>query len=295
MKPQHVEFLDKDHFENKYHRIGPSNSLLHFIDFFWETRFEDLWVKYPKGFSDVLFPNIGYTYLINLGTPFIMQLNDEKFEVKQHGFLPRHKNIECHHKAGNQIFGIKFKISPILFEKKINFSEYSEYIFPLSYLLDEILIKNLKKAPDFETRVKLATAYYNDIIEKKSNAIKSIMVVSEILDYCYRNNQFNISFETLAARYQISPRTLQRYFETCIGISGKAALQTMRIRKAVTHLSNTPNDFHYSQYGYYDYSHFFKHLKQFIQESRLQILQPHLKILEGIHKPVKPERKAPVY
>ncbi len=286
MKPQHVEFLDKDHFEKKYHRVGPSHTLLHFIDFFWETRFEDLWVKHPKGFSDVLFPNIGYTYLINLGTPFVMQLNDEKFEVKQHGFLPRHKNIECHHKAGNQIFGIKFKISPILFEKNINFSEYKEYIFPLSYLLDETLIKNLKKSPDFETRVKLATSYYNDMIEKKSNAIKSIMVVSEILDECYQNNQFNISLETLAMQYQISPRTLQRYFETCIGISGKTALQIMRIRKAVMHLSNDSNNFHYSNYGYYDYSHFFKHLKQFMQKSRLQILQPHLKLMKGLQKPV---------
>ena len=285
MKPQHVEFLDKDHFEKKYHRAGPSHSLLHFIDFFWETRFDDLWEKHPQGFSDVLFPNIGYTYLINLGTPFIMQLDDEKHEVRQHGFLPRHKNIECHHIKDNHIFGIKFKISPVLFEKKINFSEYKEYIFPLSYLVDETLIKNLIKAPDFNTRVQLATAYYHSIVKNKSNALKSIMIVREILDQCYQNNQFNISFETLAESYQVSPRTLQRYFETCIGISGKTALQIMRIRKAVTHLSNDPGNFHYSNYGYYDYSHFIKHLKQFLQKSKLHMLQPHLKLLQGLHKP----------
>lgn len=284
MKPQHVEFLDKEHFEKKYHRVGPTNSLLHFIDFFWETSFDDLLKVHAHGFSDVLFPNIGYTYLINLGTPFVMQLDDEKFEVKQNGFLPRHKNIECHHIKGNHIFGIKFKISPILFEKKINFSEYKESISPLSYLVDKSLITNLKKAPDFKSRVLLATAYYNSIVEKKSQTINSIKVVREVLDQCYQNNQFNISLEELASEYQVSLRTFHRYFETTIGISGKNALQIMRIRKAVTQLSSDPGNFHYSTYGYYDHSHFYKHLKLFMERSKFHTRQPHLKLLEGLHK-----------
>ena len=67
---QHIEFFHIDHFEINYHRILPPAGLSHFIDFFWETRFEELWKKYPKGFSDAQFPNIGYTFIINLGTPF---------------------------------------------------------------------------------------------------------------------------------------------------------------------------------------------------------------------------------
>ena len=285
MEPvQHVEFFNQDHFEKKYHRVQPPPVLSHFIDFFWETRFDELWDEHPRGFSDVLFPNIGYTYLINLGTPFVMQLDDEKFEVKQHGFLPRHKNIECHHRVGNCIFGIKFKISPVLFEKKINFSEYREYIFPLSYLVDDSLIKKLKKAADFNSRVKLATEYYQSIVEKHKDSLASVMMVTEILGNCYKNNLFNHSIEQIAASYKISARTLQRYFETCTSLSGKTALQIMRIRKAVTHLYTSPHDFHYSKYGYYDFSHFCKHLKQFMQKSKLHTFQPHLKLLEGLHK-----------
>jgi hypothetical protein len=78
---QHVEFFHIDHFENNYHRVSPPPSLAHLIDFFWETDFDHLWKQYPKGFSDALFPNIGYTYLINLGTPFIMQLEDRDYEM----------------------------------------------------------------------------------------------------------------------------------------------------------------------------------------------------------------------
>jgi len=110
------------------------------------------------------------------------------------------------------------------------------------------------------------------------------MMVTEILGNCYKNNLFNHSIEQIAASYKISARTLQRYFETCTSLSGKTALQIMRIRKAVTHLSTSPNDFHYSKYGYYDFSHFCKHLKQFMQKSKLHTFQPHLKLLEGLHK-----------
>jgi len=110
---QHVEFFHQDHFEHKYHRKKAKKSLAHFIAFFWETDFEQLWEQYPTGFSDALFPNIGYTYLINLGTPFVMQLENERYEIRSHSFLPRSKNMICHHSAGNRIFGIKFKVSPV--------------------------------------------------------------------------------------------------------------------------------------------------------------------------------------
>ena len=56
------------------------------------------------------------------------------------------------------------------------------------------------------------------------------------------------------------------------------------IRKATAHLANSPHDFHYSLYNYYDHSHFYKHLKQFLQENTLKNLQPHLMLLEGLHK-----------
>src|SRR5262249_28660841 len=114
---QHVEFFNKDHFEEKYHRITPAAGLRLFIDFFWETNFDDLWKAHPKGFSDVLFPNIGYTYLINLANPFIMQAGDKKIEMKSDGFLPRHTSLECYHRPGNKLFGIKFRVSPVIFEK----------------------------------------------------------------------------------------------------------------------------------------------------------------------------------
>jgi AraC-like DNA-binding protein len=281
---QHVEFFHKEHFEQNYHRVAPPSGLSHFIDFFWETDFDALWSRYPQGFSDALFPNIGYTYLINLGTPFTMQLEDRNFEMKTDGFLPRHTCLECYHRPGNKIFGIKFRISPVIYEKKVNFGEYREYIFPLSYLLDQTILDKIKNAAGFTDRVQLVTDHYLPIVKNNREANHAIQVVTEILDDCFQHNTFTVPIEERAALYHISCRTLQRYFEMTTSISSKKALQIMRIRKATAHIAHSPSTFHYSTYGYYDHSHFYKHLKKFLHKNTLQSLQPHLKLLSTLHQ-----------
>ena len=281
---QHIEFFDIDHFENNYHRVKPVKELSLFIDFFWETKFDSLLHQYPDGFSDALFPSIGYTYLINLGTPFTMQVDEEKFEMKTDGFLPRHKAIECYHQVGNRLFGIKFKVSPVIFEKKINFSEYKNYIFPLVYLLDPAVTSKIKLANDFESRITILTEYFTAIVKKYPAPLLSIKIVTEILEHCNATNNFKIPVKFFAEKYNISTRTLQRYFESHTSLGSKKALQILRIRKATHHLATSPKDFHYSLYGYYDHSHFYKHLKSFLQKSTLQKLQPHLKLLEKLHQ-----------
>jgi AraC-like DNA-binding protein len=278
---QHIEFFHKDHFSFRYHRKKPKNSLAQFIDFFWETDFDSLWSLYPEGFSDALFPNIGYTYLINLGTPFTLQLEDECFNIKGDGFLPRHKNMICHHSTGNKIFGIKFKVSPIVFEKKINFHEYREYIFPLAYLIDRSVIDRIKEMASFEKRVELISAYYDRIIDKYCGSLRYVNIVTEILNNYSVNDNFKISIDGLAKKYGLSTRTLQRYFEAATSITGKQALQIMRIRKAVEQLAADPENFHFSNYGYYDYSHFYKHLKGFVNKHSISIVHPHLQLLKG--------------
>ncbi len=281
---QHVEFFHNDHFNQHYKRQKSAKSISYFVDFFWETSFDQLWDTYPNGFSDALFPNTGYTYLINLGTPFVMQVGDKKFDMKTDGFLPRHKAIECYHQKGNHLFGVKFKISPIIFEKKINFSEYKDYIYPLSYLIDAGLLNNIKKANSFDERVSLLTQYFEGIIEQYAGSMKPIQIVSEIMAYCDHNQDFTTPVEELAAKYNVSSRTLQRYFETATSISTKNAIQIMRIRRATEHLVREPKTFSSANYGYYDHSHFYKHLKSFVQKDTLSKLRPHLKLLEKLHQ-----------
>jgi AraC-like DNA-binding protein len=278
---QHIEFFHRDHFEHRYHRVKAGKELSMFIDYFWETDFDELYPLHPDGFSDALFPNIGYTYLINLGTPFTMQLDDDKFEIKADGFLPRDCNMICHHSEGNKIFGIKFKVSPEILQRDIDFSEYKEYIFPLSYLIDRNVVDEIKKAPSFSKRVQIISDHYKKIIDQYSGSLQYVDIVISILDDCYNKNEFNTPIEELAKRFSISSRTLQRYFEKATSISSKQALQIIRIRKAIEHLVNNTSTFSYQQYGYYDHSHFYKHLRQFIDSHSISIIEPHLKLLKG--------------
>jgi AraC-like DNA-binding protein len=281
---QHIEFVDTAHFENNYYRVPPPAALSPFIDFFWETRFDELWEKYPKGFSDAQFPNIGYTYIINLGTPFIMQVGDRKLSMKTDGFLPRYNPIECFHKPGNHLFGIKFRISPVLLKKKINFSEYREYMYPLSYLLEPSIIEQVKTAQNFEERIDILSNYFFGELTRYEDSAQAVNIVRTIIDDCFQQNRFTDSVEMLASQYKISSRTLLRYFEMCTGVSCKQALQVMRIRKATSHLVNDPDTFDYLAYDYYDHSHFYKHLKQFLGGNSSRTVEPHIKLLELLHK-----------
>jgi AraC-like DNA-binding protein len=281
---RHVEFFDIDHFENNYHRVKPVAALEGFIDFFWETKFDELLAKHPKGFSDALFPNIGYTYLINLGTPFTMQVADKYFDMKADGFLPRNNAIECYHRTGNRLFGIKFKISPVIFEKQINFSEYKEYIFPLSYLMNPSVIQAVKNAASFQERLVILNRYFEEILLKYEGSLRPVKVVTAILEQCNRANNFAVPIEKLAEQFEVSTRTLQRYFERVTSQTSKDALQVMRVRKAAHHIATSPGTFHYSMYGYYDHSHFYKHLKSFLAKDTLAAVQPHLKLLQFLHK-----------
>lgn len=281
---RHIEFIHRDHFENNYHRHYVQGKLSLFIDFIWQTKFEKLWRQYPKGFSDALFPNLGYTYLINTGTPFIMQVDNKKFNMKTDGFLPRPSYIECFHQPGNVLLGIKFKVSPVIFEKKVDFSDYKGSIFPLSYLVEPGLLDKIKKPGSFEKRVQLLIKHYEEQLTKHEGSLRPVSIVTSILDNVTKQNNYDLSVEEFASQHHISARTLQRYFLICTGTNSKKALQVLRIRKAVSHLLSNPQKFHYSDFNYYDFSHFYKHLKQFLHNDTLKHIKPHLQLLKAIRK-----------
>jgi AraC-like DNA-binding protein len=277
---QHIEFFDRDHFYEHYFRRKAKNALSIFIDFFWETNFEVLWMQHPDGFADALFPDIGYTYLINLGTPFKMQLDDEVFDIKADAFLPRYKNILATHVIGNKIFGIKFKVSPIVFLKRVNFYEYRDSIYPLVYLLDKTIADKVKAAASFDKRVAIISAYYEDVIKRYKGSLRYADIVTDILKQ-YSNSNFSTTVEQYAAMNGISSRTLQRYFEAATSISSKQALQITRIRKAITAFVQSPSTFNYADFGYFDYSHFYKYISQFIKGHKMANIQSPLQLLQG--------------
>lgn len=287
---RHTEFIHTDHFEKNYHRHYVQGPLSCFIEFFWQTRFDALWAQYPGGFSDALFPNLGYTYLINLGTPFVMQVDDTQTPVKHTGFLPRLHPIECFHQKDNCLFGIKFRVSPVLFEKKIDFADYNGKVFSLSYMIDAAIVEQVKQAADFNQRVKLLEQYYGEKLQQYAGSLMPLNIVTGLIQQTLTEKDFITPLEERAAAHGISSRTLQRYFRQYTGVSSKKALQVLRIRQAVSQILQQPALFDYREYGYYDYSHFYKHLRQFLCRDELADMQPHLQVLSALDKR-KPKTK----
>ena len=141
------------------------------------------------------------------------------------------------------------------------------------------MIDQLKAAKTFRQRVDILTAHYLSVIKRSGDSIKPLHIVSGILDSCINTNNYNISIKEVAKEHNISTRTLQRYFENTTSLSSKKTLQILRIRKAVEHLAGNPSTFHYKIYGYYDYSHFYKHMQNFLQKNVLN------KLLAKMEKP----------
>jgi AraC-like DNA-binding protein len=193
-----------------------------------------------------------------------MKVNTERFRIGSNSdnFLPRHQCIECFHSEACRIFGIKFKISPILLEKKVNFSEYRTSMNPLSYLIDRNVIKEVRKAPDFSTRVHVLSSYFHQLIS--SHALPSYLsIVTSVLEE-FRSGRYTKSVDELAESHKISARTLQRYFEQAMSLGTKQTLQILRMRHAVEFISGGGN-FNPVDFGYYDQSHFARHLKKFAE------------------------------
>lgn len=212
-----------------------------------------------------------------------MQVEDKKFNMRTDCLLPRYNTIESFHKPGNHLFGIKFRISPVIFEKKVDFSEYKGAVFPLSYLIDPTISSRVKAAGTFKERIQILIDYYHSLLSKYEGSLKPVHIVSEILDRANQENDFEISLEAEAEHYKVSGRTLLRYFETSTGIPGKKALQVMRVRKAIAHIIHSPKSFNLHDYGYHDQSHLYKHLRNFLGHKALGLSDSHLKILSTLH------------
>jgi len=130
----------------------------------------------------------------------------------------------------------------------------------------------------------LLIKHYEEQLNKHEGSLKPVNIVTSILDNALKQNNYNIAVEELATRHHISARTLQRYFLICTGTNSKKALQVLRIRKAVNDIIAHPKKFHYNDYNYYDYSHFYKHLKLFLHNDTLKHIKPHLQLLKTIRK-----------
>jgi AraC-like DNA-binding protein len=277
-----IEFFDPTHFERHYEKLAPPAELSHLIAFFCETRFLQPDAALPRQFHCTLFPNTGYHALVNLGGSVRMHQHGQDFDITTEGFAPLHTGIEYSFGADAHVFGIQFHLSPALLDEKANFVNARLLNQAQGYRFDAALVAQLRQAGSFAERAQLAGDYFKKQAEQSGKQLQPLHIVNSIADHYRHHNDFKTPIENWAGEYGISTRTLQRYFEMGMGVSSKKVLQLLRIRRAVAQIAKAPESFHFSQYHYYDNSHFYKHLKQFLNKNTLSHLKPHLKMLQHL-------------
>lgn len=280
MALKHVEFFDRTHFGKNYYTQKPAEPLSHYIEYFWETNFEPLWKTASEGFTDIFFPAIGHGYLLQLGTAFTVEMDLKKFNIQADVFLPRKNNFSLHFEQGNKVFGIQFKIPPVIFEKKVNFSEYRGFVYPLAYLIDQKIVEQCKLADNFEGRIEILTSYYSRIINARTKEYPSFEIVLDVLKESGEKKIFSATY--FAQKHGISTRSLLRYFEFTTGSKTKESLQLLRIRKAIRRLIRYPSIFDPREFDYYDRSHFYAHAKSYIRKHPSLSFEEHFNLLNRI-------------
>jgi len=119
----------------------------------------------------------------------------------------------------------------------------------------------ISQADDFQERVTLFKNYFKEKSKYKlSRKESNIAAAFQYLGNHYQNPQVIKDYAEIAV---FSPRTINRWFTTDIGIPPKKLSKIFRFHKALGKLHLKNDRSFYLDLGYYDQSHFIRDFKEF--------------------------------
>lgn len=148
----------------------------------------------------------------------------------------------------------------------ISISEFANCFTPLEKIDPgdaPVLQGEVMKETDDKKRIKLIDDYFHLKLSRSTwNKPDLDLAVNLVLKY-----KANIRVKDIAEKLQIPDRTLRRYFHNEMGMSIKEFIDLGRINFASVLLTSNPEISTQAlihELGYYDQSHFLKHLKKYI-------------------------------
>ena len=238
-----------------YHLQKPDDFLSSFIDCFWENRDTAYEVL-----TDRSLPDIGFTLRFNLSVPYYLKKEGCCLFVNEDILFPRNFTWDEFHVKSPRVFGIKFKFSFLPYTLGIDHLHFVHRPLSLNRFLEADIIRRIHDAENFEQRVFHSANFFTSVYEKHASAIGRHAVVFELLEEVLMNEEFDFKLEKIAAEKFLSSRTLNRHFQKNIGITAKRAFRILRTRKAIASYVHD-REFCVYEWGYYDYSHFYKEVK----------------------------------
>jgi AraC-like DNA-binding protein len=222
----------------------------------------------PKnnGSSKIFLPNNVCGFGLNISGE--LWVNYENVFKKMPSFGTRNTLIKPSEiKTKSDFFNISVRLivpNTISIFTKIPLNEiYENEYFALTDIFNKTEIDNLveqiqEQKNDEQIQQKIEMFLVSKIINNNTND-----VFVAIINFIHDTNG-NLNLYQIAKKYNISERTINRYFNKYIGINPNQYINLIRFR-AVINRSNSKTKILSTilEVGYYDQSHFIKHFKEF--------------------------------
>ncbi|MEO5996372.1 MAG: AraC family transcriptional regulator [Chitinophagaceae bacterium] len=254
-----------DNIRKIYKFSAPCDELANYIDFFSESCKDSTLRLIPaEKFIVKMFQSWTPTFWFNLGTPYRIESNNRSHFIKQEDdvLILRNTTVTRHVSSGDHIFSIKFFPGGLEAILGIGQAKLLDKILPLKSIVPRAIIENIKKANSYEERVNLLQRYFLINVIKQHKRDYYIKFVRDTMDaYQEENLLFNTS--EVAEKMFITSKTINRYFNTVVGVSPKRYFSIIRARTALTQYVADAQQFDPGHFGYYDMSHFCKEVFNF--------------------------------
>ena len=243
----------------------PCEELSEYIEFFSESSLKETRaIMGSARFSIKMFPSWTPTIWINLSSPYHLTMGNN------HYFVPADKDIlivrdtivERFNLSTDYIFSIKFFPGGLEAIFGIDQSKMTNQVVDLREILLPSLILKVKRMDSFEKRMKLMQDFFLSQFREKKGRDYYIGFVRDIVAR-YETGEMRYNVNEISARFFTSSKTINRYFNQIIGTSPKNYFSILRVRTALTEYVAGKKSFTFSDFGYYDMSHFYKDVVKF--------------------------------
>ena len=243
----------------------PCEELSEHIEFFSESSFEATSRHVGKEcFTVKMFPSWTPTFYINLGEPYYLTLNGNRYFIKAGDdvLILRDSIVERHNLPADHIFTIKFFPGGLEAVFGINQTSLINKAVNANRIIPSALIHQMKELSSFEERMNLVQNFFLSNYNRRKKRGHYIKFVQDSIEmYGAANMQFNNN--QLAEKMFTTSKTINRYFNNIVGTTPKNYFSILRARAALTAYVNNKKLFDPSAYGYYDTSHFYKDVIKF--------------------------------
>ena len=254
------EFFDQKYFARRYKFTLPSEKLADLVDCFWEM--SPAAPEYiPAEVNEKIFANISSSLIFNLGSPFYVYNGNNCNMLKESVFIGyRTLPAIYRHLRENNLFGIKFKPGAWSVFFNIGAEEMKNGSITFEELShDSFVTEQMASSAGMDSKIAIAEDYLLKRLNEKNNF--KYNTVKKTLNVYIANLAASRKLNYISKELNTIPKTLYRYFNDIIGLSPKTCLNILRLREAIKHYAFERGSFNVYDYGYFDYSHFIKEIK----------------------------------